>query len=67
MGTLHSQCFRALGTPVIAEDREHIELWNEEQNDYRMSLGRARKRICGRNIEVPDATAGSPRWRQIGP
>ena len=30
IGTLHSHCYRALGSPKLAETREGIALWNAE-------------------------------------
>ena len=30
VGTLHSHCFHALGQPLIAEDKTHIEDWNAQ-------------------------------------
>ena len=34
LGTLHSHCYHALGQPEIAEGREHLEQWNDEQDQY---------------------------------
>jgi len=30
IGTLHSFAYRAIGQPLLVEDRKHIRLWNEE-------------------------------------
>ena len=39
VGTLHSHCYHALGQPEIAEGKEHIEAWNEENPELRLSTG----------------------------
>ena len=41
LGTLHSHCYHALGQPQIAEGREHLEQWNQEQPGMELSLGAA--------------------------
>lgn len=41
LGTLHSHCYHALGSPEIAEGREHLEVWNDEEPEYRLSVGAA--------------------------
>ncbi len=60
LGTLHSHCYHALAQPAIAEGREHMEQWNEEEPEYRMSLGSndLGKRIDGDNPEPARETAG---------
>ena len=37
VGTLHSHCYRSLGMPPIAENRKHLEDWNETHPQYAMS------------------------------
>ena len=60
LGTLHSHCYHALGKPQIAEDRECVERWNEENPEYRMSLGSndLGERIDGDNLEPTRETRG---------
>ena len=60
LGTLHSHCYHALGKPDIAESREYVEQWNEEEPDYRMSLGAndLGERIDGDNLEPTRETNG---------
>ena len=60
LGTLHSHCYHALGEPQIAEGREHIEQWNEDEPEYRMSLGSTDLggKIDGDNLEPARETLG---------
>ena len=60
LGTLHSHCYHALGEPQIAEGREHIEQWNEDEPEYRMSLGSTDLggKIDGDNLEPARETTG---------
>ena len=60
LGTLHSHCYHALGQPEIAETKEHIEQWNEEEPDFKMSLGSndLGERIDGDNLEPARETKG---------
>ena len=55
LGTLHSHCYHAIGSPEIAESQEHIQGWNEDQGEskYHMSLGKndLGERIDGDNLE----------------
>ena len=61
LGTLHSHCYHALGKPEIAEGREHIEQWNEDEGrEYPLSLGSndLGERIDGDNLEPTTVTRG---------
>ncbi len=60
LGTLHSHCYHALGEPEIAESRDHVLLWNEEEPEYRMSLGSGDLggRIDGDNLKPERETPG---------
>ena len=60
LGTLHSHCYHALAEPEIAEGREHIEHWNEDEPEYRMSLGSKDlgELIDGDNLEPTRETQG---------
>ena len=60
LGTLHSHCYHALGEPEIADGREHIQQWNEDEPEYRMSLGPADLggKIDGDNLEPIRETLG---------
>ena len=53
LGTLHSHCYHALGKPEIAEGREHLQQWNEDEPEYRLSLGSndLGEKIDGDNLE----------------
>lgn len=39
IGTLHSLCYRALGSPAIAETKQYLEEWNKEHPAFALSLG----------------------------
>ena len=60
LGTLHSHCFHALGSPEIVEGREHIEQWNEDEDEYHLSLGAGDvgEKIDGDNLEPTQTTLG---------
>ena len=60
LGTLHSLCYRALQQPEIAQGKEYIALWNEEQPDYAMShaAGDAMQSIDDDNLEPVYETRG---------
>ena len=60
LGTLHSHCYHALGKPEIAEGREHLQQWNEDEPEYRLSLGSndLGEKIDGDNLEPARETAG---------
>ena len=38
VGTLHAHCFHALGQPIIAEDRIHLEDWNNQHPAMAMTV-----------------------------
>ena len=59
LGTMHSHCYHALGRPDIAEGREHLQQWNEEEPEYRLSLGSndLGEKIDGDNLEPARETA----------
>ena len=60
LGTLHSHCYHALGRPDIAEGREHLQQWNEDEREYRLSLGSndLGEKIDGDNLEPARETPG---------
>ena len=60
LGTLHSHCYHALGRPEIAEGLEHLQQWNEEEPEYRLSLGSndQGEKIDGDNLEPIRETDG---------
>ena len=60
LGTLHSHCYHALGRPEIAEGLEHLQQWNEDEPEYRLSLGSndLGEKIDGDNLEPTRETAG---------
>ena len=77
LGTLHSHCYHALGKPEIAEGREHLQQWNEDEPEYRLSLGSndLGEKIDGDNLEPARETAGDelmetryagPGWKPSG-
>jgi len=37
IGTLHSFCYRAMGSPQMAESREHIASWNNENSSLQIT------------------------------
>ena len=37
VGTLHSQCFHALGMPQIAESKDNLPAWNETNEHYKLT------------------------------
>ena len=49
-----------MGEPQVAEGREHIEQWNEDEPEYRMSLGSTDLggKIDGDNLEPARETMG---------
>jgi hypothetical protein len=47
VATLHAHCFRAIGTPKIAEDSKNLKLWNEKHPGKRITGG-------GVNLDDPD-------------
>ena len=40
LGTLHSHCYHVLGQPQIAEGKEHLEQWNQEQPGWSSAWAR---------------------------
>ena len=60
LGTLHSHCYHALGRPEIAEGLEHLQQWNEDEREYRLSLGSNDfgEKIDGDNLEPARETPG---------
>ena len=60
LGTLHAHCYHALGQPEIALGRDHIEQWNEDEPEYRMTLGPTDLggKIDGDNLEPVRETLG---------
>ena len=60
LGTLHSHCYHALGRPEIAEGREHLLQWNEDEREYRLSPGSndLGEKIDGDNLEPSQETIG---------
>ena len=60
LGTLHAHCYHALGQPEIAHGRDKIEQWNEDEPEYRMSLGSTdlAGKIDGDNLEPVRETLG---------
>ena len=60
LGTLHSHCYHALGRPEIAEGLEHLQQWNEDEREYRLSLGSndLGEKIDGDNLEPARETPG---------
>ena len=59
LGTLHAHCYHALGEPEIA-DGQCIEQWNEDEPEYRLSLGPTDLggKIDGDNLEPVRETPG---------
>jgi len=67
LGTLHSHCYGALGSPEVAECQ--VEEWNRRHPRLRMSSKNRRARIDGENSGAPDeqehAYAGDDLLREL--
>ena len=64
IGTLHAQCYQALGNHPIAESKLHIEDWNQRCPAYTLSFGAADRHVDEDNIDPPTGTDGDRFMRE---
>ena len=59
VGTLHSQCYYALGRPPIAEDKDNITAWNDSHPEYAITPTHTKSTASG-DTPPPDGPGEAP-------
>ena len=63
VGTLHSHCYQALGAQPIAEQKIHLEDWNETYPVFALSTGTSDRNVDEDNLDPTTGTEGDELMR----